>query len=101
MASKILRSILTTEDMDRISKMDNTSVQVDVHGMNKMECRHILRTIAAAYSGRVRITVIHGFNHGTTLRDSLYDQKEKVIKSSFRLIPSKKNPGVTIMEVAC
>ena len=98
MTEIMINTIFTTEERKRLQKITSDSITVDVHGLSRNGCRHILRNISAVYRGKVRITVIHGYNHGTVLKDAMSD--ESLLKNRFRTFPSKKNQGVTVLDVA-
>ncbi len=47
------------------------NVTVDVHGMKCWEARKFLNNILNIAKSRIEISVIHGYNHGTDIKDMI------------------------------
>ena len=66
-------------------KNSGVSAEIDLHGMRKEEAIFRLeKYLDFAPSTLERITVIHGFNSGTVLRDAVREFKHKKIKQIFK-----------------
>lgn len=89
-----LSLILTQENMNRIDFREKEGeIIIDVHGMKCCEAKRFINNIINISRREVKITVIHGYNHGTAIRDMIrngYDNSH--VKY---VIPDKKNKGVT------
>lgn len=69
-----LRLILSSDELDRltISEFDgNTTIVVDVHGMKCSQARRFINNIINTVHCAVRLVIIHGYNHGTAIKDML------------------------------
>ncbi len=67
-----LKLILTKDELDRISvqekKNGKISITADVHGMKCNEAkRFIINIVRIAF----QIVIIHGYNHGTAIKEML------------------------------
>lgn len=95
-------AIFTNEELSRISTgfENNTKyITVDVHGMSCHDALRFIRNIVALHFRDVFVlTVIHGYNGGTaikeTIRDNMISDRVKAVTSCAW------NPGVTMFQVA-
>ena len=69
-------------------------IEIDVHGMNEYQAKTLIQsTLKKASKNVYKIRIIHGYQHGTTLK--------KMIQRVYRQHPIVKrieiglNPGVT------
>ena len=66
-------------------KNNGRSVEIDLHGMRKDEAIFRLeKYLDFAPDTLERVTVIHGFNSGTVLRDAVRDFSHKRVKQVFK-----------------
>lgn len=68
-------------------------MEIDVHGMLRLQAKkYIIETINNCYKNKITIlNVIHGSNHGTSIREWLRNTKElgdKVLEVSPHIINS-------------
>ncbi len=89
-----LSLILTQENMNRLDFRDKEGeIIVDVHGMKCYEAKRFINNIINTSRSKVKITVIHGYNHGTAIRDMIRNGYENAHVKY--VIPDKKNKGIT------
>ena len=66
-------------------KNNGKSVEIDLHGMRKDEVIFRLEKYLDFVPGDIeRITLIHGFNGGTVIRDTVRSFSHKKIKQIFK-----------------
>ncbi len=71
-------------------------VCVDLHQMSCKEARRALNNIIALYKFEFKLDVIHGYNHGTAIRDMIRgDFNNRRIKRMF----FPHNQGRTVLEI--
>lgn len=89
-----LSLILTQENMNRLDFHEKEGeIIVDVHGMKCCEAKRFINNIINISMRKVKITVIHGYNHGTAIRDMIRNgYQNSHIKY---VIPDERNQGVT------
>lgn len=91
-----LAMIFTQEDMKRIQfkeKKDGTKIFADVHGMKCREAQKFIKNIINVIRNTFELIVIHGYNHGTAIRDMI---RESFTNSHVTdIIPDAYNQGVT------
>jgi len=87
--------VLCKDDMDRIKFSGENELTVDLHGLGAKASIILLNNIINLNRASCDIKVIHGFNHGTALKD--------VVNSRFfnprikgRAVVAN-NPGMTIL----
>ena len=69
-----LAFILTLEEMARISVKEEKSsliLTIDFHSLKCLEARKILSKIIALNKYAFALHVIHGYNHGTALKEMI------------------------------
>ncbi len=94
--------ILNGDDLRRVNiqkdNKGNIIVVIDVHGMRVAEAKKVLNSIIIMYRFPFKLRVIHGYNHGTAIRDMIADELDN------QRIVSKKvmyyNPGITSIRLA-
>ena len=68
----MLEMIFTKEELKRITIVEEETgknIYVDVHAMNRREAKQFVHNIIALIRGSYTVTVIHGWNNGTKLKD--------------------------------
>ena len=97
-----METIFTLEELERIHRICRDGqawLTVDVHGMTANAAMKFIRNIVALHHrDDIHLTVIHGYHHGTAIKDALHVQHV-----SWRKVMCKEdiwNPGVTLVEVA-
>ncbi len=92
--------ILSGENLNRVEIKNGEKPQIilDLHGMNRKSARRVVKSIIAMYRFAFSFVIIHGYNHGTALKEMLSDSFDNP------RIMSKKtpnyNPGLTCFEIA-
>lgn len=86
-----LNMILTAEDMNRIQEYPDR-MSLDLHGKTKKEAKRLLNNVINIIRHPFTMEVIHGYNHGTALKDMIF---EEVINPR---IVSKNVPSYNIGE---
>lgn len=70
-----LNMIFTNEEISRITVKENDSdkvnVVVDVHGMKCSQAKRFINNIINTIHSKFNLIVIHGYNHGTAIKDML------------------------------
>ena len=70
----------------------------DVHGLSVLEARRIIRNIINITRSPIHLRVIHGYTHGTAIKDML--AQECVADRIVSRVCPESNPGETIMSIA-
>ena len=68
-----LYMVLTKEDMNRIQEYPDR-MSIDLHGKTRREAKRLLNNIINTIRHPFTIEVIHGYNHGTVLKDMIFDE---------------------------
>lgn len=72
---KVLSTIFTEEEMSRLSFIDDADstvrITADVHGMKCSQARRFINNIINAIRQKCSLVIIHGYNHGTAIKDML------------------------------
>jgi len=102
MVASRLSMILTKEELSRLSIRENSGSELrivaDVHGMKCVQVRRLINNIISIVRGAFQLIIIHGYNHGTAIRDMLEnDFNNEHISESFI---EPYNLGVTHMVIA-
>lgn len=97
-----LGMIFSQTDIDRITVKDidskNLQVTVDVHGMKCCEAKKFINNIINAARTAFKLVIIHGYNHGTAIKDMLAENF-----SNSHIVNQYQDPynkGVTHMVLA-
>ncbi len=93
-----IRMILSPSDLERIKFIDATHLTVDVHGFSPKHMKYFLKNIAAIIRGPFEMTVIHGYNHGTALLETI--RKEKIFYRTYETCLDEVNKGITYVTFA-
>ena len=91
-----LSLIFTNDDMKRIHVKENkgeTKIIADVHGMSVRSAKRFINNILNVVRMNIQLIVIHGYNHGTAIRDMINNhfENEHVVSKYI----DKDNKGVT------
>lgn len=94
--------LLPTGGVSRIETMEladgDVRVTVDVHGLTVAQARRLLNNIIAMIRRPFSLEIIHGYHHGTAIRDMIYTDyhNPKMISRHINMC----NPGITLAEIA-
>ena len=97
-----MKFILSGEDLKRITVRETEDslayIDVDLHGMTRRQAERLVKNIINVNRGKFILNVIHGFNHGTVLKDMMMTNKwsSRVVD---RNCPAW-NPGQTLLTIA-
>ena len=96
-----LRLILSSDELDRLAISETagkTTIVVDVHGMKCAQARRFINNIINTAHCAVRLVIIHGYNHGTAIKEMLSSNFHNAhIEEQF---PDIYNLGMTHMLIA-
>ncbi len=102
MVNRRLHLIMSDDEFNRltITEFDDGSVQVivDVHGMKCYQARRFINNIINIAHCELQLVVIHGYNHGTAIKDMLAFDFNNSHVSEQHL--DANNQGVTHMLIA-
>nr|WP_288732068.1 hypothetical protein [uncultured Anaerobutyricum sp.] len=95
------KMIFTNSEIERISfdmKDENIeTIKVDVHGLKCASAKRFINNIINLIMDAFKLIVIHGFNHGTAIRDMLrgnfFNHK---VENFFCIV---ENDGVTYLVI--
>ena len=97
-----LRLIYTQEQMNRIhfveSVVSNNQITIDVHGLKCSEAKRFINNLINLVQESFHLVVIHGYNHGTAIKNMLADNFEN--SNVARQYLDQNNPGITHMVIA-
>jgi len=104
MKSKVIESrfeaIFTKEELERISIREECGIEVvvaDLHQMSRAAAKRFIKNIIAAVRLAFELLIVHGYHHGTALRDMFrVDFSNSRIKA---VVPDFENDGRTILMV--
>ena len=93
--------VFTPSEIERITfEMKDEAIEVvkvDVHSLKCAIARRFINNIINLILGSVKLIVIHGFNHGTAIRDMLRQSFSNIkIDEIFSIV---ENDGVTCMTI--
>lgn len=78
MEKEIIRNrlsiIFTTDELNRLTfNQDHNGVEIiaDVHGMKCFQAKRFINNILNMNNHKIKLTVIHGYNHGTAIKDMI------------------------------
>ena len=97
-----LSMILTNDDFNRISvheSDDGLELTIDLHYLRCLQAQTILKNIIALNRFGFSIHAIHGFNHGTAIKEMLTRQSRLNHRFSNIYSPAW-NPGETYIQIA-
>ncbi len=97
-----LKFILSPDDVERIASIKGSGnymvLTINLHYLSRSQAKRLLYTIIAVNRYAFSLHVIHGFNHGTALKEMLRYQfnNSRVVGMSS----PAKNPGITYIQIA-
>lgn len=95
--------IFTNEEMQRIQvkSMDGEpEIIVDLHRLCRSQARRFVKNIIALIRGAFFLELIHGFNHGTALRDMFRNETAALSDRVVSAKPVDFNDGATMLCIA-
>jgi len=97
-----LRMILSEEDYNRLVISEPAPGQIritaDVHGMKCYEASRLIKNIIILVNSDFTFVVIHGYNHGTAIKDMLAQNfKNSHVREQYQ---DYYNKGLTRMLIA-
>ena len=97
-----LRTVLTNNEIDRISVQENplgkVRITADVHGMKCYEARRFINNIINIVRIAFQLIIIHGYNHGTAIKEMLAQNFTN--SHIYEKFPDSRNQGITHMLIA-
>ena len=102
MVNSRLKMIFTQEEINRlkITEIDENKIRIiaDVHGMKCSQARRFINNIINAVRVAFQLIVIHGYNHGTAIKDMLAENfsNSHIVEQHADF----QNQGVTHMYIA-
>lgn len=94
----MFKIVFGNEDLQRIKVISDNKVSVDLHGLGTKDSLVLMNNIINLNRNQCSIEVIHGFHHGTALKDMIngrfYNRRVIIMK------PVPNNPGATVLECA-
>ncbi len=90
-----MRFILSSCDFERMNFENDNYLTINVHGLSLNKMTRLLKNISCINRNNFTMRIIHGFNHGTRLKDSL--RTKGLFTRDYLIMPDKVNPGVTMI----
>lgn len=97
-----MKFILSGEDLERVTVRETENglayIDVDLHGLTRKQAERLVKNIINVNRGEFVLNVIHGFNHGTVLKEMIMETRwsSRVVDRSC----PAWNPGQTFLTVA-
>ncbi len=79
------------------NEADETVIKVDLHGMCRESAQKSLNNIIAIFRMPFILDVVHGYNGGTVIKETIYSLKSPKIREHRS---PNWNPGETLMRIA-
>lgn len=95
-----LEKIFTQDEIARLTIREKQSViriVVNVHGLKCSQVRQLLNNLISVMHMKFQLLVIHGYNHGTAIKNMLENDFQNCHVT--KLYPDPFNKGVTHMSV--
>lgn len=96
-----VRRLYPAEDFRRLTYVHSSGedvVSVDVHGMKCWQAKRFINNIINLANRPFRLTVIHGYNHGTAILDMVRNHLEN--KHIIERTDDPNNQGITYLAIA-
>ena len=90
--------IFNAEEMGRLRQVDDQTISVDMHGLNRYEGKQFLKNLVVLAKQSRKITVIHGFHSGQVLMNMIREEFHSDRVTDIE--PDDRNPGRTILKIA-
>lgn len=87
-----LSFLLTKEDCKRIKIKSNT-ISIDLHGLSVGKAGWLIRLVGVLANGEYDIVLIHGFVHGTKIKEFIWNNK--LFNAAYEQESPPENPGQT------
>ena len=94
-----MQLIFTQEMVDRINFKKGNELRIDLHGLSVEQAKKSINNLIALTSKHTRIEVIHGYNHGTCIKEMIRNKERFNNKRVTKLESVNHNPGATILEI--
>lgn len=88
-------TVMSKEELNRVKAGKTGRVTLDLHGLHYKEAIRLVKNYADIFQPDV-MTIVHGYNHGTVLRDAL--RKQKIVTRPYKMFKDKNNDGVTVFK---
>lgn len=102
MVNNRLKMILTQEEISRLQitefGTEHIKIIADVHGMKCYQAHRFINNIINTVRIAFQLIIIHGYNHGTAIKDMLADNFSNYHITEQHADPFNK--GVTHMQIA-
>ena len=102
MVNNRLKMVFTSEEISSliISEISESKISIvaDVHGMKCSQARRFINNIINTVRVAFQLIIIHGYNHGTAIKDMLAENFSNTHITEQHLDPY--NQGVTHMLIA-
>jgi len=95
-----MEMIFTNDEIARITegiKNDVHTITVDVHGLRVKDAKRLLNNLMAINREGYDIQVIHGYSHGTAIKEMIYGKLESPRLECKKAV--KRNHGRTILKM--
>ncbi len=96
-----LSIILTKDELKRLTLNQNKNgieLIADVHGMKCFQAKRFINNILNLSNQKMKLTVIHGFHHGTAIKDMIKNGLEN--RHIINIYNDQKNIGRTFIIAA-
>jgi hypothetical protein len=93
------KMIFTPEEISRIRPVDgDNKMIIDLHQLTAAKAMKLLNNLIALNRDDCEIDVIHGYNHGTSIKDTIWNcmQNPRILEKQG----VAHNPGMTILKIA-
>jgi DNA-nicking Smr family endonuclease len=97
-AEERLEMFLSYRELRRIWGVYGGPVYVDLHGLSCHEARRFLENVINLLHGPASIKVIHGYHHGTALRDMVRTNFHNI--HVYAVQADAANDGLTTLQIA-
>lgn len=97
-----MKMVLSGDDLQRITVKQVESglayIDLELHGLTRRQAERLVKNVININRGEFVLNLIHGFNHGTVLKEMIMDTKwsSRVIERSC----PAWNPGQTFLTIA-
>lgn len=100
MAVMYCSAFMTQEELERmrIGRSDD-EIMVDLHGLSERQARRFLKNLIACMKTPFTIFAIHGYRHGTVIKNMIREKNSSISRRVVRVDPCGWNPGATTMVV--
>ncbi len=98
-----IKTIVTPEIAENIHAVDCENVKklvIDVHGLSAKTAKRTINNIVAVNRAGYEVQIIHGYNHGTAIKEMLQDKNRISSKRIKNRKGCKHNLGITNLEIS-